>query len=170
MPSGELVTLRTVLLLSERVYPKASEDSCLDTFIVKIIFFGLLPTLLPMYGIIHLGNKSWRKRCRMKDLAALVNQLRAYSTEREWFEFKGNWFEPAALGEYISAISNSAAYTGRKEGYFIWGINNTTHEIDGTSFDPDCDVKSEPLKHYLARQISPENNLIFLKSSLTGNG
>ena len=97
----------------------------------------------------------------MKDLAALVNQLRAYSTEREWFEFKENWFEPASLGEYISAISNSAAYTGRKEGYFIWGINNATHEIEGTSFDPECDVKSEPLKHYLARQMSPDNNFDF---------
>ena len=37
----------------------------------------------------------------MKDLITLVNQLRRYDSEREWFEFKVNWFEPAALGEYI---------------------------------------------------------------------
>ena len=104
----------------------------------------------------------------MKDLITLVNQLRCYDSEREWFEFKVNWFEPAALGEYISAISNSAAYTGRKEGYFIWGINNATHEIEGTSFEPDCDVKSEPLKHYLARQISPENNFDFFEVIIDG--
>ena len=30
----------------------------------------------------------------MKDLADIVNQLRAYKTEREWFEFKVNWYEP----------------------------------------------------------------------------
>ena len=57
--------------------------------------------------------------CRMKDLVTLVNQLRAYSTEHEWFEFKVNRSEPAAIGVYISAISNSAACTGRKEEYFI---------------------------------------------------
>ena len=45
----------------------------------------------------------------MKDLITLVNQLRSYGSEREWFEFKVNWYEPAAIGEYISAISNSAA-------------------------------------------------------------
>ena len=104
----------------------------------------------------------------MKNLITLVNQLRSYSSEREWFEFKVNWFEPAAIGEYISAISNSAACTGRKEGYFIWGINNTTHEIEGTSFDPDCDVKGEPLKHYLARQMSPENNFGFAETVIDG--
>jgi len=36
----------------------------------------------------------------MKNLVTLVNQLRSYSSEREWFEFKVNWFEPAAIGEY----------------------------------------------------------------------
>ncbi len=104
----------------------------------------------------------------MKDLITLVNQLRAYRTECEWFEFKVNWFEPAAIGEYISAISNSKACTGRTGGYFIWGINNTTHEIDGIPFDPNCDVKSEPLKHYLARQISPENNFDFTEVTIDG--
>jgi len=34
-----------------------------------------------------------------------INELRGYRAEREWFEFKENWFEPTQLGEYISAIS-----------------------------------------------------------------
>ena len=40
--------------------------------------------------------------------------------KREWFEYKENWFQPIALGEYISALSNSAALVGKKYGYFIW--------------------------------------------------
>lgn len=91
----------------------------------------------------------------------LVNELRSYDSEREWFEFKENWYKPDELGEYISALSNSAAYEGRQQAYFVWGINNVTHEIRGTDFDCNQDVKNEPLKHYLARQLSPDVNFMF---------
>lgn len=53
------------------------------------------------------------------DLTSLVNELRSFSFEKEWFEFKENWLQPAQLGEYISAISNSAAMLGRDHGYFV---------------------------------------------------
>ncbi len=100
----------------------------------------------------------------MKNLSDIVNQLRSHKTEREWFEFKVNWFEPNQIGEYISAISNSAACAGKKEGYFVWGVNDKTHEIEGTDFDPDCDVKNEPLKHFLARQLAPDTNFEFAET------
>ena len=32
-----------------------------------------------------------------------IRELISYKEEREYFEFKENWFEPNALGEYISA-------------------------------------------------------------------
>jgi len=97
----------------------------------------------------------------LENLIAIVNELRAYKTEKEWFEFKENWFEPKELGEYISAMSNSAAYEGREYAYFVWGIQDATHEITGTKFDPDQDVKGEPLKHFLARQIYPDIDFRF---------
>ena len=97
----------------------------------------------------------------MNDATRLIGDLRGYDSEREWFEFKVNWFQPYALGEYISALANSAAYLGRKYAYFVWGINDETHAIEGTSFNPNCNVKNEPLKHFLARQLSPENNFCF---------
>lgn len=37
----------------------------------------------------------------------------SYESEREWFEFKDNWFEKDQIGEYISSLSNSAAILGR---------------------------------------------------------
>ena len=42
----------------------------------------------------------------MKSLVDVVNELRAYDAEREWFEFKENWFEAKALG-HLSMIFNA---------------------------------------------------------------
>ena len=36
-----------------------------------------------------------------------------------------------------------------------------SHEIVGTTFDYRVDVKNEPLEHYLARQVMPDNNFTF---------
>ena len=104
----------------------------------------------------------------MDKLISKVNELRSYKTEREWFEFKENWFEAKELGEYISAMSNSAAYEGRDYAYFIWGIHDATHDVIGTRFDPDQDVKGEPLKHYLARQIYPDIDIRFSEIKIEG--
>lgn len=104
----------------------------------------------------------------MNDMSPLVHELCSYDSEREWFEFKKNWFEPVELGEYISALSNSAAYLGRKEAFFVWGVDDRSHEIVGTTFQPDCDVKNEPLKHFLSRQTSPENNFTFEDGVIDG--
>lgn len=51
----------------------------------------------------------------------IIEELVRYPSEKEWFDFKENWYEPNAIGEYISAISNAAALAGRKEGYIVWG-------------------------------------------------
>ena len=95
------------------------------------------------------------------DLNKIVKELIAYPTEANWFEFKENWYEPYGIGEYISSLSNAAALEGEEYGYLVWGINNNTHEITGTTFDYRVDVKNEPLEHYLARQIMPDNNFYF---------
>lgn len=91
----------------------------------------------------------------MYNLEHIVNNLRAYDTEREWFEFKENWFNAKGIGEYISALSNSAAYDEQDYAYLVWGIHDATHKVTGTKFNPDQDVNGEPLKHFLARQLSP---------------
>ena len=36
--------------------------------------------------------------------------------EKEWFEFKSNMKSSHEIGEYISALSNSAASIGKKQG------------------------------------------------------
>lgn len=98
----------------------------------------------------------------------IIDELRAYDSEREWFEFKENWFQADGLGEYISALSNSAAIAGKRYAYFVWGIDDKSHEIVGTDFNCNQNVNHEPLKHYLARQFSPDINFTFEETYIEG--
>ena len=91
----------------------------------------------------------------------IVLDLCASEDEQEWFEFKENWFQPEILGEYVSAMSNAAAFHYKKYAYFVWGVNNETHEIVGTTFNQYCDYNKEPYQNYLARNLSPSINFMF---------
>jgi ATP-dependent DNA helicase RecG len=90
------------------------------------------------------------------EISALLDQLRAMHCESEWFEFKVNNNDPQEIGEYISALSNSAAILGIASAYLIWGVQDQTHEIVGTSFKP-RHVKqgNEELENWLLRGLSP---------------
>lgn len=48
------------------------------------------------------------------DLKKIVKQLIGLPTERDWFEFKENWFDANGIGEYISSLSNTAALNGKE--------------------------------------------------------
>ena len=102
------------------------------------------------------------------DVKKIVLNLCKYKDELEWFEFKDNWFEPVALGEYISALSNAAAYHHRKYAFFVWGINDKTHAIEGTNFNQYCEYKKEPYQNYLARNLSPSLNFSFDEDVIDG--
>lgn len=104
----------------------------------------------------------------MSEIKDIINELRGYDSEREWFELKENWFAANELGEYVSALSNSAAIDGKKDAYFVWGVHDENHEITGTNFNYNQDVNHEPLKHFLARQFTPDINLIFDETSMEG--
>lgn len=97
-----------------------------------------------------------------------ISELTGYAEEQEWFEFKENWFQPDELGEYVSAISNSAAFHYQEMGYFVWGVKDDTHEIVGTSFDPYLEYHKEPYQNYLARNLSPSLNFSFRELEVKG--
>jgi len=71
-----------------------------------------------------------------RERIALIDRLRALPTETEWFEFKRNRYEPQQLGEYLSALANAACLSGQPRGYLVFGIDNVTHAVVGTDFDP----------------------------------
>ena len=49
-------------------------------------------------------------------MKALIDKLCAEKAETEWLEFKVNNFNPQLIGEYLSALSNSACLCGRANG------------------------------------------------------
>ena len=95
------------------------------------------------------------------NIVNIVLELCAYSDEQEWFEFKENWFDAEGIGEYISALSNASAFHFRPYAYFVWGVNDKTHEIVGTKFNQYCDYNKEPLQNFLARNLNPSINFEF---------
>ncbi len=53
--------------------------------------------------------------------------------ETGWVEFKHNNDDPKMIGEDLSALANSATLKDRDFAYMIWGVNDSTHNIVGTS-------------------------------------
>ena len=69
----------------------------------------------------------------ISELKNIVSELSKETKEQEWFEFKlNNKLDNQIIGEYISALSNSACLQNKDFGYLIWGVNDKTHQIEGT--------------------------------------
>ena len=52
-------------------------------------------------------------------LETLVRELCELPTETEWVEFKVNQCDPQQIGEYVSALANSAALEDRPYAYMV---------------------------------------------------
>jgi predicted HTH transcriptional regulator len=93
-----------------------------------------------------------------------VRELAKLPNETEWVEFKSNYHEPQMIGEYISAMSNSAALCGKPTGYLIWGINNESHKIEGTNFKYRKSKKgNEELESWLTHMLNPRLDISFFE-------
>jgi ATP-dependent DNA helicase RecG len=92
------------------------------------------------------------------DLTALLDRLRAEPRESEWLEFKTNRYEPQAIGEYLSALANSACLLGKPRGYLVFGIEDGMHAVVGTSFDPQVETGhgNQLLPLWLALGLKPK--------------
>ena len=95
-------------------------------------------------------------------IKSLVNEIIKLPNETEWIEFKHNNEDPQMIGEYISALSNSAALNGKTNGYIIWGVDDNTHEILGTTFTPSSAKKGgEALENWILRLLEPKIDFKF---------
>ena len=104
-------------------------------------------------------------------LIRLIDELRGGNTEKPWVEFKVNNFKPEMIGEDISALANSAVLYERDQAYMIWGVNNETHEVEGTSFAPE-EYKhgNEELENWLRGLLSDNASYKFLKLPIAKMG
>lgn len=89
-------------------------------------------------------------------LIELVNDLVKQPKESEWVEFKLNFHSPEEIGEAISSLSNGAAINNQDFGYLIFGIEDNTHTIKGTTFTPKSHKKgNEEIEHWLIQRLDP---------------
>jgi predicted HTH transcriptional regulator len=103
------------------------------------------------------------------EIMSLVLENIKLPKESEWVEFKQNKNDPQMIGEYISALSNSAALNGKTSAYMIWGIDDKTHKIVGTSFSPSTYKKgNEILENWLLRLLEPKIDFRFYEQEIDG--
>lgn len=91
------------------------------------------------------------------ELSALLDRLRAEPHETEWLEFKATRHEAQVIGEYLSALANSACLLGKPRAYLVFGIQDGSHAAVGTDFDPQAEkAKGEQLLPlWLSRGLNP---------------
>ena len=98
----------------------------------------------------------------LKFLRGLITELRKLPAETPWVEFKHNNANLQDIGEYLSALSNAAALEGKVNAYLVWGIENGTHDVLGTSFKPGQTKQgNEDLENWLVRLLSPRLHFAF---------
>lgn len=103
-------------------------------------------------------------------LISLVHELRKLPVETEWVEFKHNNDNPEEIGEYLSALANAAALYGKSSAYLVWGIDDKTHDVIGTSFTPATKkVGNEELESWLLRLLEPKIHFRFFPVEVDGH-
>lgn len=94
---------------------------------------------------------------KKEEFEVLIEELRALPKESEWVEFKVNNSKPEEIGEYISALSNSACLENKEFGYLVYGIEDNKHSLVGTEFKPKAKkIGNQELENWLATQLEPK--------------
>jgi predicted HTH transcriptional regulator len=94
-----------------------------------------------------------------------LRELCRLTNETEWVEFKGDNDDAPMIGEYISALANSAALLGKQSGYVVWGVDDETMSVAGTTFKPSTTkYKQQELESWLLQKR--HRKLIFVFTNL----
>ena len=102
-------------------------------------------------------------------LRGLVRELCQLRHETGWVEFKHNNADPQEIGEYLSALANSAALAGKAQGYLVWGVQDGSHDIVGTTFDPGSARRGgQELESWLLQLLNPKLHFRFHHIEMDG--
>lgn len=86
-----------------------------------------------------------------EQLRLLLKGLIKLPNETEWVEFKENNSDPKVIGEYISALSNSACLHDKEKAYLVYGIGDVGHQVKGTNFKPkQSKIGNQEIESWLA--------------------
>lgn len=104
-----------------------------------------------------------------EDLLQLVNQLVARAAESQTVEFKESNDDAFMIGKDISALSNAAAMEGQDYAYMLWGVDDATHDIIGTTFNPlAAKHKGQELELWLRLKLSQNAEFRFIPIDMHG--
>lgn len=96
----------------------------------------------------------------MENLDKLIRRLCTYPDETPWLEFKHNNYDPEMIGQDISALANGATLDEKNSAYFVWGVQDGTHDLVGTDKNlQNLKKGNEELENWLRRMLS--NNADF---------
>lgn len=90
-------------------------------------------------------------------LQQIVRHFAAQDAERAHVEFKVDNADPKTIGENISGIANLLTKNNIPRGYIIWGVEDDSHSIVGTTFNPNTKkVGNEDLLLWLKKYLHPD--------------
>jgi len=91
-----------------------------------------------------------------QQLIEFLDDLVKKPHENEWIEFKLNFHSLEEIGKSISALSNGACICNQLCGYLVFGVEDATHIIKGTTFKGKSFKKgNEDIEHWLINRLSP---------------
>ena len=106
----------------------------------------------------------------MENFSLLVNNLIKLENEANWLEFKCNNYNPDMIGQDICALANSAAYSDKSRSYMVWGVDDKTHKIVGTTYNQhSLKVGNEELENWLRSLLSKNAEFEFHSFTMKDN-
>lgn len=98
-------------------------------------------------------------------LLSLLNLPR----ERSVVEFKENLSDPEKIGQYVSGLANTATLHNKDRAWLVWGVEDGSHRIVGTLFDPYGEkIGNQALQMWLQVMTSPRADFAFHELSIDG--
>lgn len=95
-------------------------------------------------------------------LRATLESLLCLPREQAVVEFKSNFPEPEKIGAYLSGLANTAALQGRDRAWLVWGVEDGTHRVQGTVFDPFRQkIGNQSLQMWLQVMTQPRADFAF---------
>jgi len=97
-------------------------------------------------------------------LISLIDDLVRQPFECEWIEYKHNFHSPDEIGERVSALANGACLHNQPYGYLVFGIEDETHKVIGTTFKVKSHTKgNENFEHWLVNRLNPKIDVTALE-------
>lgn len=102
-------------------------------------------------------------------LERLVRELCGLPAEMPWVEFKRSNGDPDTIGDLVSALSNAAALAGKETAWVVWGVEDATHAILGTTFVPGRAKRgNQDLESWLVQVMQPRLHIRFHAGEVDG--